>query len=155
MFRVKRLPQSTQLVPRAGILLLKETTVYTPVGAAEFRSEEIPFDQIMKTVRTISSKLMIHEKVAMINSWDRVREKLDRTTRNRPYLKKMDLTTLPTLVEEDLPPLMDALIEPLDDLVNVIRGNTRDEAVEEGSVEEIIENVDVVVYTKTRSKARF
>ena len=49
-FRAKQLPQDKEFVPRAGIRLLKEDTVFLEVEAAEFRTHEIPFDRIFKSV---------------------------------------------------------------------------------------------------------
>ena len=147
---MKKLPQSSVLVPRSGILLLKESVVFNPIGAAEFRPGGVPFDPIMKTVRTIASKLPEDEKLEMFKSWDRLRENVERTSRNRPYLKKMDITSFPKVQVRELPPLMDALAEPVDDLV--IQGNIRDEVIEEGIIDEFEENVDIVVYTKSLSQ---
>ena len=49
--RAKKLPQDSQLVPRAGIRLLKEGHDLEAVGASEFRIEKINFDKIMKGIK--------------------------------------------------------------------------------------------------------
>ena len=53
-FRGKFLPQlpDSELVPRPGIRLIKENTTFEePVGAAEFRVEEIKFHDIFKLIQ--------------------------------------------------------------------------------------------------------
>ena len=133
--RAKKLPQSTLLVPRAGIDLLKDGVVFSPVGAADFRVNEIPFDMIFKTVRLMTAKLPICERNSILEKWDRLRDAMENMERRRKYLPKMDVTAFPVYVPHELPELDDTLAEPLDEAV--IRGNVRDEAVEEGEVDEI------------------
>ena len=150
-FRAKRLPQHTVLVPRPGILLLSENIVFTQVNLAAFRTSEIPFDSILKTVRIISSRLPLQARMALQSSWDRTRQKLEKMERQSHLVEKMDFESFPRLQQrEELPPLADILLEPLDE--PVITGNVRDEAIEDGEIEEIEEGCDVVVYTNTMSK---
>ena len=79
-------------------------------------------------------------------SWDQLRDRLERHARQWHLFPKMDIRRLPTQSPAELSPLMDSLMEPLDEAVIV--GNVADEVVEEGSLEEICEGVDVVVYTR-------
>ena len=144
-FRAKKLPQDAELVPRAGLRLLKDGTVFCPVDPAEFRTQEIMFDRIFKAVATLTSKLTLIEKMRIQSSWDRLRDSLEAFPRRRRSLRKMILTDLPKQVIHDLPPVP-AFLRDTDD-GNVISGDIHDEAVEEGSLDEIHEDLDVCVYT--------
>ena len=48
VFRGKRLPQDSEMVPRAGIRIINEGVEFEPVGPAEYRENTIKFDEIMK-----------------------------------------------------------------------------------------------------------
>ena len=146
-FRAKRLPQysDTELEPRAGIRLLKENTQFYPVGPADFRTAEIPFDRISKTVSIITSKMPLLEKMKVQESWDRLREKLE-SFPGRKVLKKMKLTELPKQAVTVLPDVPEFLLDADDG--NVISGDLCEESVGEGSLEEICEDTDVCVYTE-------
>ena len=66
----------------------------------------------------------------------------------------MDIRQFPKIqLKEDLPPLADCLLENLDE--PCITGNIRDEAVEEGTVDEVVEGTDLILYTATKSKRPF
>ena len=144
-FRAKKLPQDLELVPRAGLRLLKENTVYCPVESAEFRTEEIMFDRIFKAVATITSKLQLSDKMRIQGSWDRLRESLEAFPRKRENLRKMLITDLPKQVRNNLPAVPDFLRDVDDDAI--ISGDLHAEDIAEGTLEEIHEDLDVCVYT--------
>ena len=146
-FRAKRLPQyrDTELVPRAGIRLLKENTEFYPVGPAEFRTDSIPFDRIMKTISTLTARMPLLEKMNVQESWDKLRENLE-SVPAMTTLRKMKLSELPKQVEKVPADIPDYLLEADDD--NAISGALCDEDVSEGSLEEIREDVDICVYTE-------
>ena len=145
-FRAKRLPQDTELVPRAGIRLLLDETIFYPVDSADFRTEEILFDKIFKAVSTITSKMPLCEKMRIQNSWDRLRGSLESFPRRRTSLRKMIITDLPKQAKNDLPIAPDFLRDAEDG--NTISGDLHEEDIEEGSLEEIHEDMDVCVYTE-------
>ena len=64
-FSVKKLPQSALLIPRPGIDFLKEDAMFGPVKAADFRTDEINFDLIMKTVGIICTRLPLQERMTV------------------------------------------------------------------------------------------
>ena len=146
-FRAKRLPQDndSELEPRAGLRLLKENTQFLPVEAAEFRTSEIPFDRIFRTVSVITSKLPLLEKMRIQGSWDRLRDELEGFPGRRSTLRKMILTDLPKQRRNVPPAIPDFLLDAHDG--NEISGNLHDESIEEGSLDEISEDIDVCVYT--------
>ena len=118
---------------------------------ADFRTDDIRFDVIMKTVGNMISKLQLTDRIPIVNSWDRLREEMENMSRGRTAVKKMNLNEFPKINDiEDLPPLMDDLLESLDE--HQIIGHLCDEAVEEGRAEEICPGVDVVIYTKSKIK---
>ena len=84
--------QGSCLVPRAGICLLKDETIFFPVDSAEFRTHEIPFDRIFKTVAILASKLQLSEKMVLQASWGGLRDSLESFPRRRSSLRKMNLT---------------------------------------------------------------
>ena len=147
-FRAKKLPQDVAAVPRAGIHLLKEGVVFIPVAAADFRTHEIPFDSIFKTVKIFTSKLPPEEKLQVQNSWDRLRDSMESTERRSYVLTKMDILQLPKQTQSEISALPSYLQETTSD--KVISGNLCDESVDEGDLDEICEKMDVCVYTSAK-----
>ena len=96
----------------------------------------------MRTVRIITARLPLSERMTVETSWDQLRDRLQRQERNRPNYPKMDISEYPKQSKVELPPLMDSLMEPLGEMI--ISGNLADEAVEEGGIEEISEGTEVV-----------
>ena len=146
MFRGGLIPhqQGSCLVPRAGICLLKDETIFFPVDSAEFRTHEIPFDRIFKTFAIIASKLPLSEKMVLQGSWGRLRDSLESFPRRRLSLRKMNLTDLPKQVLNDPSPIFN----PQDVLEgSTISGDLYDEDIDEGSLEEIHEDMDICVYS--------
>ena len=137
-------------MPRAGIDLIKPNVNFTPVGVAEFRTHEIPFDMIFKSLRSMLSRLPLQERNTILGSWDNLRDNLQNTQMRRSVLPTMDITKFPSLQDDNLPELMDALIEPVGE--NIIHGNLVDEIITEGRWDEVIPGTDVVVYTRSQSK---
>ena len=122
--------------------------MYNPVDVAEFRTSEVPFDAIIKTVKTMIQHFPLEERNRIISSWDRDRENLERTMRRRHHLGRMDIEAFPKQEERVEP--SDTLMEPLDDMV--LRGNICDEVVDDGDTDEVICGTDVVVYTRSVSQ---
>ena len=152
-FRAKRLPQDNdvELEPRAGLRLLKENVQFYPVESAEFRTDELPFDRIFKTVSIITSKLPLLDKMTVQGSWDRLRKKIESFPGRRRLLRKMKLTELPKQTIADPPEIPEFLRDSEEG--NAISGDVHEESFEEGDREEILEDTDVCVYTET-SKGR-
>ena len=69
MLRAKKLPQDSELVPRAGIRIIKDIVDFDPVGCAEYRIEKINFDEIMKGLHLFMSKLPPQEQMIISTSW--------------------------------------------------------------------------------------
>ena len=75
--RAKKLPQDSELVPRAGIRLMKSDHENAAVGPAEFRIEKIEFDKIFKGLSIFLSKLQLEKKMQIQTKWDSLRAKLE------------------------------------------------------------------------------
>ena len=123
---------------------ISTTSVY-PVDIAEFRTHEINFDAIMKTVRGMISRSPPEERMSVLTEWDRLRDNMENIQRRISTIPKMDIRNFPKLLVDELPPLEDALLENLGESENVISisGRLCDEVVEEGDLEEIIAGTDV------------
>ena len=144
-FRAKKLPQDRDLVPRAGIRLLKDDTLFFPIDSAEFRTHEIPFDRIFKTVGILTSRLPLNEKMVIQGSWDRLRDSLESFPRKRMSLRKMNLMNLPKQAVNDPSPSISNSRDAQEG--STISGDLYDESIDEGSLEEIQEDMDVCVYS--------
>ena len=145
-FRAKRLPQDSSLEPRCGIRLLQDEIEFIPVGSADFRVENIPFARIKKTISIIAAKLTLVDKIKLQESWDRLEESLHSVASRRERLRHMNLLDLPKQATSGIEVSCE-LIEDVDS--NAISGDMYDECIEEGSLEEIVENIDVCVYTES------
>lgn len=147
-FRGKRLPQDTESGPRGGIRIVKKDIVFEAVGSADFRIENINFDEIWKGLNLIMPQLALNEQRRVKLSWDRLRDSLENLPRRRSNLRKMKITDLP----KQKPEVMEVpnhLVEA--ESVNELTGDKFPEIIEEGEFDtEICEDMDVVVYTKEK-----
>ena len=147
-FRAKRLPQSAEMEPRSGIRLLKEGVQFDPVGAAEFRVDDIPFERIRRTVGLVVAKLPLLEKMNVQESWDKLQETLEAAPRKKDLYRKMCIIDLPRQSKDESTNLVPSSVDDNSE-GNAITGDYYDETIEEGSYDDIMEDVDVCVYTKT------
>ena len=148
-FRGKLLPQlpDTELVPRAGIRLVKEDTTFEPVLAADFRVGEIKFDDIFKGLRKFTVKLPLDTQMSVISSWERLRKSLESLPRQKETFKKLRLENLPkqSIAEDVCVP--DHLKNAVDAVENTLSGDLYPEEISEGDLKEVDIGTDVVVYT--------
>ena len=144
-FRGKRLPQDTESSPRSGIRIVKKDVDFEAVGAADFRIENLQFDQIWKGLDLILPQLDAKEQKRVKLSWDRLRDSLESLPRRRNNLRKMKIYELPKQKLEVLN-VPEHLVEG--ESTNELTGDKYPETIEEGELDdEIVEDVDVVVYT--------
>ena len=144
--RAKQLPQDHLLVPRAGIRLLKPGIAIEPIGAAEFRLENINFDKIMKGIDKLIEHKTLPVRMRVNSSWDNLRSSLERLPLRRSTFEKMDLSVLPTLPEDSSSSETSPLInnEQIPELI----GEHCDEDVNEGYLDDEVKvNMDVCIYT--------
>ena len=105
----------------------------------------IPFDRIFKTVGILTSRLPLNEKMVIQGSWDRLRDSLESFPRKRMSLRKMNLMDLPKQAVDDPSPSISNSRDTQEG--STISGDLYDEAIDEGSLEEIQEDMDVCVYS--------
>ena len=145
--RAKKLPQHSDLVPRAGIQLINENIDFEPIGPSEFRIEKIKFDKIMQGLDRFSSKLPLEQRMSIQTSWDKLRDQLEGLPRRTENLEKMKLLDLPKQAQSTPTVVPDHLIQ-VDDHQE-LSGATYPEDANEGVFgEELAVGMDVVVYTE-------
>ena len=150
-FRGKFLPQlpDSELVPRPGIRLIKENTTFEePVGAAEFRVEEIKFHDIFKLIQKQTSKLPLEEKMKIISSWENLKKTLQSLPGKINTLKKMKLEELPKQIVNDIVPIPDYLKDATLSVDKQLAGDVYEEEPVEGDLSEVSPGTDVCVYTE-------
>ena len=141
-----QLPDS-ELVPRPGIRLIKENTVFEPVGAAEFRVEDIKFDKIFQGLEKFTNKIPLESKMKIMSSWENLRKTLESLPRRITTLRKLKLEDLPKLRIPDQAPVPDYLRDRVNE--NTLSGDVYPEVIEEGDLKEIDIGTDVCVYTES------
>ena len=145
--RAKKLPQHTELVPRAGIQLIEDNIDFEPVGPSEFRIEKIKFEEIMRGLNKFLSKLPLDRRMTIQTSWDGLRRQLEDLPRRSENLEKMKLADFPKQTQVMSVAVPDHL-NPSDDHLE-LSGATYPEDVNEGVLdEEVSVGMDVVVYTE-------
>ena len=87
-FRGKRLPQDDVLLPRGGIRIVRKNIIYEAVGAANFRVENINFDEIWKGLNLTVVQLGKEEQKRVRLSWDRLRDSIESLPRRKKNLGK-------------------------------------------------------------------
>ena len=146
VFRAKKLPQDSEMVPRAGIRLIKESTEFDPVGCAEYRIEKINFSEIMKGIHIFLSKQPLQERMNVTASWDRLKDRLEGLPRRSESFPKMNLHQLPKQLQEVLQ-VPDYLLDKEDEGTE-LTGDLYHEEVAEGDLDsEIAPGMDLCVYT--------
>ena len=144
--RAKKLPQDSELVPRAGIRLLKSNHENAAVGPAEFRIEKIEWDKIFKGLSIFLSKLPLERKMQIQTKWDCLRTKLEGLPQRSENFEKMMICNLPKQTE-DIVTIPEHLIRPNE--MQELRGELCPEEIIEGQIEdEVVEGIDVCIYTE-------
>ena len=145
VFRAKKLPQDKRMVPRAGIRLLREGVEFEPIGAAEFRVEDVKFDAILRGINTFLSKRPVAERRPVLASWDRLRDHLESLPRRADTFPKMKLLDFPQQVREGVS--VPEYLEVVED-ESELTGDLHPEEVEDGDLDrDIATGMDVCVYT--------
>ena len=147
-FRGKRLPQDEVSAPRSGIRIVKKDVIFDPVSSADFRIENIHFDEIWKGLNLTMPQLDASEQRRVKLSWEKLRESLESLPRRRRNLRTMKITELPKQKKQALE-IPRHLLE--EESVQELTGDKFPETIEDGEFDdEIAEDVDVVVYTDER-----
>ena len=148
VFRAKKMPQESHMVPRAGIRLIKEGVNFDPVGCAEYRVENIRWDEIMKGINAFLSRKSIQERRSVLNSWDRLRDHIESLPRRADSFPKMKIQDFPKQVQEILH--TPDYLEEVEDSAE-LTGDLHPEDVDDGDLDsEIAEGMDVCIYTRDK-----
>ena len=147
--RAKRLPQDEQLVPRAGIKLMKTGHSYGPVKIANLRVERLNFDLVMRGLNVYLSDKPLDERMRIQSSWDALRKSLLDLPSKVESFPKMILTDLPQ-VKIAAPSVPRSLVNGKD--LPDIKGELFPErAVMDAHLEdEVREGMDVCIFTKDK-----
>ena len=75
--------------------MVKEDAIFEPVLAADFRVDDIKFDDILKGLRKFTVKLPLETQMSIMSSWDRLRKSLESLPTQKEVFKKLSLEDLP------------------------------------------------------------
>ena len=139
-------------VPSTGIRLLKEGTIFSEIGVADFRVEKLQLDKVFLHLQRFLSTLPLNEKMTVQNSWDRLRENIEKIPTRTDKLKKMKLMEIPTQAK-DIPKSLPAHFSHLsqEEIIPDLEGEVFPESLDEADFEEDVkEGLDVLVYSKSK-----
>jgi hypothetical protein len=147
-FRGKLLPQlpDSELVPRPGIRLIKENTVFEPVGVAEFRVESIKFDDIFKGLKKHISKIPLENQMSIMTSWENLRKTLESLPNKSVNFKKLKFDDLPKQKKQQHDVQIPDYLKDTH-VVNDLMGDVYEEDILEGDRNEIDIGTDCCIYT--------
>ena len=120
--------------------------MYTPVPAADFRVEKLCLDVVFRDLNKFIARMSSLEANRVRQSWDNLRERLEKMPRRQKNLPCMKILELPkqSFKEPIQLPVYDDIEESLPELV----GEEFPADLNEGDFEaEIMKSMDVVLYT--------
>ena len=151
--RAKHLPQDKEWTPSSGIRLVKELTEFNPVASAEFRIEKLDFPHVFRDLNKYFSRLPLLLRMKVSSSWEALRKTLERLPAQRFNLEKMKITELPKQSVHEVPSIPEEFQHVIEKEIPALVGDIFPETLDEGMFEdEIVEDLDIVCYTKTKSK---
>ena len=148
-FRAKKYPQDEVFGPEHGIILINEGITYNPVPAADFRVEKLCLDLVFRDLAKFISRMTNLEGIRVRQSWDNLRERLEKMPHRQKHLPCMKIFELPKQsIRNELQQLNDDDLEVDDDLPE-LHGEEFPAELNIGDFEsEILKNMDVVLYTE-------
>ena len=105
-FRCKKLPQSPEYGPPGGLKLIKDGVKLEPIGAADFRIEQLELDKMLRNFEVVFEHLELEDKMNVMGSWNSVRKDLQALPFRMDGMEKMDLESLPRQVQESIGKLL-------------------------------------------------
>ena len=145
VLRGKRLPQHTEMVPRAGIRINKENISFDPVGPAEYRIDTLKFDEILRGLYLYLSKLPFSERLPVTTSWDRLRDRLEGLPNRSRHFPLLKIEEFPKQQIEEL--RVPEYLEIEDGDIPELTGDKYPEVIDEGNFEDdICVGMDVCIY---------
>ena len=151
--RAKHYPQDTEWTPATGIRLIKEGIVFEPVAASDFRIEKLDMPHIYRDLYKYFQRLPTHLRVKVSSSWDALRDTLENLPTKRMNLEKMKITDLPKQTVSEPPSVPEEFQHVHEKEIPALKGDIVPEEVDEGKFnDEIFEGLDVVCYTRSKTK---
>ena len=152
LFRAKLYPQDREFGPEEGIILLKSGIEFLSVGAADFRIEKLQLPKVFECLQKFFCTLPLTIRMKVTSSWEALRKTLESLPRNSENLPKMRLSELPKQLNcesIEVPAELNHFVEEegLPDLIGEIN---QDEPVDGCIDEEVSEDMDVVIYTRSK-----
>ena len=152
ILRAKLYPQDTEYGPKTGIQLLKENIEFDPVGPAEFRIHKLELDKVFLSLQKYLSTMPPRLRIEVSSSWEALRKTLESLPGRKENLLKMKIAELPKQAAMETPVLPDHFAQFVDDEdAPILTGQIVPEEITDGDFDdEVSENMDVVVYTKSK-----
>ena len=146
-FRAKKYPQDSTFTPPNGKVLLKDNIVYSPVPAADFRVDELCLDVVFRDLNKFISRMSSSEAIRVRQSWDRLRERLEKKPHRQKNLPPMKILELPK--QQNSEQISIPAIDELEDDLPELGGEEFPSELNEGDFEsEVVKNMDLVLYTE-------
>ena len=146
-FRAKKYPQDETFGPPNGIVLLNDDIAYNPVPAADFRIEKLCLDLVFRDLNKFISRMSSAEGNRVRQSWDRLRERLEKMPHRQKHLACMKIFELPKHANTDRTQHLPAT--EFEEDIPELEGEEFPAELNEGDFEsEVLKNMDVVLYTE-------
>jgi len=146
--RSKKYPQDSSYEPANGIIVLNENINYSPVPAADFRVEKLCLDVVFRDLRKFISRMTNADRQRVQQSWDNLRERLEKMPHRQKNLPCLKISDLPKQRHEatNTPNVFE-----LDEDVPELEGEEFPAELNEGDFEtEVMVGMDVVLWTESK-----
>ena len=156
LMRAKKYPQHLEWSPAGGIQLLKDDLEFSPVPVSPFRIEKLAIDKVYADLVTkYFPTLEVTNRIVVQASWERTKTILENLPNKSNNLPKMNLLSLPRQAFGPAPaPAPPSYLEPFLDIEErELQGQVCiQEPVEGDFFDDIKVNMDVVVYSESKTK---
>ena len=149
-FRAKKLPYhpDSELVPRAGIRLVKDLDKLDEIGPSNFRVESIDFDSIIRGLEVHLKNMPFEKQVSIRKSWKELRSRIENAPFESTTLQKMNLSSFPKQTAESG---QETELHQYEEVNHELKGDVYPENVQLGSIEnEASVGMDVVIRTSEK-----
>jgi hypothetical protein len=152
LMQAKHLPQDHEWTPSTGIRLVKENVIFEPVVAAEFRIDSLSLPHVFRDLLKYFQRMPLNIRIKVSSSWDALRSTLENLPAKRTNIIKMKIGELPKQDHNSEPVLPDHFEHVIEKEIPELKGDVFPESLDEGDFDkEVIEGLDVVCYTKTKT----
>ena len=146
--RFKRLPQDQEWLPPTGIQLINKNITFNPIGSSDFRVESLNLDKIFHDLEKYLRRMPAKTRVAVSQSWSRLREELEGLPKMKKNLPPMKLSELPKMLveaEKSIPDHYEFVEEDRDNLPEIL-GKVFEQGLFDANIKP---GLDVIVYTRS------